>query len=900
MHLQQPDSWSSTSGDLDYDSDELQYPSDSELPSYETDPNDPSTSHPSSRASSRPATPHHHEQEQLSDHPFIHQDFTVAPLLNQDMDIVTKDTDSKTDYEHDDFLLVEPGDDTADEPEMPRQQIQSWLSLDQPSPLHESKPSLVGPPEPDPLQQNHTDTDARTRPSDDECDTFSLEDDVISSLGQASGATPPQTDELPATKQETHSSSSDTSVPASPTSFTSPSPTSDRHVLRIMITGGFTEQQAEYSTIKEKITENLLRHNNAPITATTSNLQFFQSSNVTADKSQEDNMDLYVYVLPVTGVREQDAYTLVQIARVHPLLTIVSADDFLNPLTMIDARNELVKLLHQTRICQDTQDYGRLIETILRSYVSIQDLSSVDIQGIIDRRPLVLTSPFSHSTLDFENAYRLWTGRLRAHMNIILGAALFSTLIFVGMLACINHIQNSASQPSHVVVQRIGFINGGRTGVAHLDLFTAKGTTFKSKALHAFHVRILDIDKPLSIEGAPSKDHVNIAAPVVQDLGNGTYRIYISPYHRRHQGSAVPLHSWRYTNKPRYFLHVWFQNGTRVPETPLDLMWPKTKGIAPKLHSALKGAPRGTSVEGDGSAGPQSGCPPGILFGKYPVFSGEDTASDSDSDVGSVFESWRQRLEQMPGPISTWLAKTTIPWLSEHWLRIEPMVCNLHKLILEAIDYAFEASNKATRMISAYVDPAFDAHNFLHSQGSAALKRAQYNARRIKAMTATKLSKAHQTVLQRQADTVASVSQHVKVVLDQRIGSLRKSARSIFSRPAKLPTAKRVFQQADKILVKVEDRFVDLLRSKPARRVAQYLQDDEITKKTDQILMAAECQMAKMMDHLAQHVSKSTRAKNIKGGSPKDKLFYRLQRIKDGSDRKWKQMKIRYICARNR
>ncbi|KAG0260662.1 hypothetical protein BG011_001725 [Mortierella polycephala] len=896
MHLQQPDSWSSTSGDLDYDSDELQYPSDSELPSYETDPNDPSTSHPSSRASSRPTTPHHHEQDQPSDHPFIHQDFTVAPLLHQNMDIVTKDTDSKTDSEHDDFLLVEPAEDTADEHDVSRQQVESWLSSDQPSPLHESEPSLVDLSEPS-LLQDHTDTDARPRSSDDECDTFSLEDDILPGPGRASGATPPQTDELPVTKQESPSSSSDISVPALPTP---PSPTSDGHVLRIMITGGFTKQQAEYSTITDKITENLLRHNNAPITTTTSNLQFFQSSSDTTDKSQEDNMDLYVYVLPVTGVREQDAYTLVQIARVHPLLTIVSADDFLNPFTVIDARNELVKLLHQIRTSRDTQDYERLVDTILRSYVSIQDLSSVDIQGIIDRRPLVLTSPFSRPTLDFENTYRLLTGPLRAHVNSILGAALFSVIIFVGILACANHIKDSASQPSHAVAQRIGFINNGRIGVAHLDLYTAKGATFKGKELHAFHVRILDIDKPLSIEGAPSKDHVNIAAPIVQDLGNGTYRIYISSHHRRHHDPAMSLHSRLCTNKPRYFLHVWFQNGTRVPGTPLDLMWPKTKGVAPKHHSAPKGTPQGTSVKGDGSEGPQSGCPPGVLFEKDTVYDGEDIGSDDDGDDGSVFESWRQRLDQTPGPISTWLASTTIPWLSEYWHRIEPMVCNLHKLTLEAIAYALEASDRVARMISAHFDSAFGTHNFLYSQGSAAFKRAQYNARQIKAKTATKLSKAHQTVLQQQADAAASVSQDVMIALDQRIDSLRKLVRNISSRSAQLPTAERVFQQADRILVKVEDRVGDLLQSKSAKRVAQYLQGDQVIKKADQILMAAECQMAKIMDQFAQHVSEPARVREFKRGSHKDRLFHHLQRIKDGSDQKWKQMKRRYACAGNR
>ncbi|KAF9981908.1 hypothetical protein BGZ75_006724 [Mortierella antarctica] len=201
-------------------------------------------------------------------------------------------------------------------------------------------------------------------------------------------------------------------------------------------------------------------------------------------------------------------------------------------------------------------------------------------------------------------------------MLAVLGAIGVSGLLILAMAWVIRSDRSSASvsvqPPSHAFLRYVDYNPDGVMGIVHMDLYTSKGTPFLSQRVHPFHARV-DLGDPVKRWTPPSPPPPDQATPVeekwlgskeaasriILDLGNGTYQLHIhrplrkhsyrqqkhqtqQKHHKQHRNQyqdrerALRYKSWLCPEVSPYYLHLWFENGTRVPDTPYRLEWSTT------------------------------------------------------------------------------------------------------------------------------------------------------------------------------------------------------------------------------------------------------------------------------------------------------------------------------------
>ncbi|KAF9348226.1 hypothetical protein BGX26_000334 [Mortierella sp. AD094] len=428
----------------------------------------------------------------------------------------------------------------------------------------------------------------------------------------------------------------------------------------------------EYSKICNQITD-LLRQftvpNNAPP-------RFIRIEPKDVNVSIVENSHLCVCTLPRLGALEEDATTLVRISRILPVLVVViSSED----LTEADVLN-----LHQVMSRRNIPECQQLVSVLLRSCVSIKDLSTVDVQGIMDRGKFVFGASFDGNDLSLTDIF-------------IHKLTKFAVLVFaIAMLLCISTFQNTISQPSHAVLRQIQYHPNGRTSVTHLDLYISNGDPFKSIYQHPIRVRILNEDKSLSFEEVPSDNVPTIADPIVQDLGNGTYMIYTTILRNRNpKSSSGPLaNSWLCAEKPRYYLHLWFENGTRVMDTPQELVWPRQTPVQ--------------TIDSQSYFGEDQD-----VFEKYPLLDIELDLKDDEGE--SLLTAWKERIQFMPAPLAVAVSNIMNPMMSEYWEVVQPVVCGVQVAAHSVVSNALQFVEVALGVISGLVETLLDAFQFVYS-----------------------------------------------------------------------------------------------------------------------------------------------------------------------------------------
>ncbi|KAG0003620.1 hypothetical protein BGZ79_000441 [Entomortierella chlamydospora] len=397
----------------------------------------------------------------------------------------------------------------------------------------------------------------------------------------------------------------------------------------------------EFSKICNQITI-LLRQftvpNNAPP-------RFIRTEPKDVNASIVESSHLCVYTLPRSGALEEDATTLIRISRVLPVLVVViSSED----LTVAD-----ILKLHQVMARYNIPEYQQLISTLLQSCVSIKGLSTVDVQSIMKRDKSVSGGSFDDSP--FKMARASWSWNDLSLIGIFTHKlAKFAMLVFaIAVLLCTSTFEDTVlPQPSHAVLRRIQYHRNGRTSVAHLDLYTSNGDSFKSIHQHNFHIRILNQYKRLSLEEVPSDNVPIIVDPIIEDLGNGTYKIYTAILRNRNSNpsSGLLINSWLCEEKPRYYLHLWFENGTCVMDTPQELIWPKLTPAQIIDSQNHFGDGRDVSEE------------------EYPFLNVE---FDLKVDEGeAMLTAWKERTQFLPGPLAVVAANLMNPMMSEYWERL--------------------------------------------------------------------------------------------------------------------------------------------------------------------------------------------------------------------------------------
>ncbi|KAF9909480.1 hypothetical protein EC991_008462 [Linnemannia zychae] len=889
---------------LGYESEDLhEYPSDSDLPSYTTD-----IEHDTfSLASSSLSSPRHGSTNtstvlaadsaltllalhQLEQGPLVipSQPFPLVPAEDMTPDSTSwqqeqqnvhapdstvnnsqsapcqKDDDSHGD-EHD-FLLIDPRDAIADVSEDTSSNSMNNAQQDQQVP--ESIPEAVY----DNATPLHTvpDTAARQEPhSTNLQEVHAGQDSTVGAIqlcarDLANQASTPQSpdsstaliSEVTAVAPRVHHPHTEMNT-SEPTILES---TEDHPSIRIKITGRELSEVAS-TKIQERIATNfILQHKHQHTSGIPKPCFVIESADSPAKVAQVEGTDLCVYVLPATGPTLRDAQLLFQVTQLFlPLLVLISTEEYLDPITAIDIRQKLAStLLRQPRPRQGAHFFNQQVHVILGSCFTMQDLRNIHIQRLVDGSAPIQASTFDPICAKWrvvkgimdQVVFLCIIGGMKLKEQLTTGVGLFfvTLTVILAVLVGTNLSSGTFSQPSHAIIRQVDYVQNGRMGVTHVDFLTAKGTPFKGKHQHPFQVRILGDDKLWSIRGAPTDNALGVADPIVQDLGNGTFKIYVT-LNKRHPRTALgeaPLSSWLCPTKIRHFMHIWFANGTRVPMTPLELAWPKR--VAPPIDRVKPEGQVGSTfcTCSGGRKGHSNNCGANVKSFKTPPSSPHihDRLNDfeDDEDEGPIM-TWKDQLQRLSAPVTKHLSNDTVRWMSQQWGLLQPVLCDVHDMTHSALSLTLHSAKRLFFLFSSWMDQILGGQDYLATRGRTILFKAHQGAHQLKDRFFARYSESGG---KNNGPTKARKEQNdLIVLLDEQFQSLKRSGQAA-AESARFPTAETVLQKMDELMVEVEDQVEKLLKSKRVKAMADQLSAEEILKKADKILAEAEDRMEKV------------------------------------------------------
>ncbi|KAF9947970.1 hypothetical protein BGZ70_002412, partial [Mortierella alpina] len=295
----------------------------------------------------------------------------------------------------------------------------------------------------------------------------------------------------------------------------------------------------------------------------------------------------------------------------------------------------------------------------------------------------------------------------------VLGAVGVSVLLILGIVGAIRSTRSASVQPpSHALLRGVDYTSDGLMGIVHIDLYTSKGTPFLSHRVHPFHVRVNQGDQgkknwtPPTTPRRARRNLPDFNAPLVQDLGNGTYRLHLHrpdrAHYRRQQTppsqnqyphqdqdqdqdhtSALGFKSWFCPEMSPYYLHLWFENGTRVPDTPHRLEWSST--TVPLHHKASLSLRAGVMM----------------------------------SSSRAVFEPPHGQDHQEQGALRIWT----------HGL--QPVLCELYRISDAVMSFTFVTSQVVLSLIAHSIDRLVGSEDFVYTHAVKGWMRAQYHSKAL-------------------------------------------------------------------------------------------------------------------------------------------------------------------------
>ncbi|CAO3573547.1 unnamed protein product [Mortierella alpina] len=446
------------------------------------------------------------------------------------------------------------------------------------------------------------------------------------------------------------------------------------------------------------------------------------------------------------------------------------------------------------------------------------------------------------------NKRRSFAQESQLFMLAVLGAIGVSILLLLGIVWALRSARSTSVQPpSHAFVRHVDYSSDGLMGIIHIDLYTSKGTPFLSHRVHPFHIRVNLGDqskKNWTPQTTPRRAQTNMPdlnAPLVQDLGNGTYRLHLHRPDRAHYRQQKPLSqnqhpyqaqdqdqdqvhatelkfkSWLCPEMSPYYLHLWFENGTRVPDTPHRLEWSST---AVPLH------PKASSR----------------------------TASATTSSSGAVFEHRHHQDSQEQGAMRVWT----------HGL--QPVLCELYRISDAVMSFTFLMSKIVLSLVAHSIDRLVGIEDFAYTHAVKGWMRAQLHLKVLisKASSfcgqATKHPVSHHgasfspssapahTPVPVPVPAPGSVSEQkaptdLVILLHEHVQSLTRAVGRVNLLAAgyqHLPTAEKVLDTADRILVVVEEHVVKLIQSERVQRISQHLQAEKVLHAADRVFLKTE------------------------------------------------------------
>ncbi|KAF9573456.1 hypothetical protein EC968_008541 [Mortierella alpina] len=450
--------------------------------------------------------------------------------------------------------------------------------------------------------------------------------------------------------------------------------------------------------------------------------------------------------------------------------------------------------------------------------------------------------------------------------------------------------------PSHAFVRHVDYAYDSLTGIVHIDLYTSQGTPFVSKRVHPFHVRV-DLAGQVNPNWTPQATQMtgsssDAGAPLVHDLGNGTYKLHLhrppqeglyqqQKKHSEHQRNQFQHHgrshrrrrapapapapaqgfrSWLCPEVSQYHLYLWFENGTRVPDTPLRLEW-STMVPLPGKESLRTGT---------------STTPPPTQHDPHQHHYHQEDDQEQD-DVGI----WTNGLQ--------------------------PVLCELHRISNAVMSFTFLISNVVLRLISHSLDRwlGVELDFVVSTHPVTQWIRTQHNSKKHL------ISKVKKSLFGHYAKGSPDSHHHhhpgasdkkkeeeptdLMVLFDQQVKSLTRAVVRVNPFAAgiqrQLPTPEKILETADRILVRVEDRVVKLIQYKHLpKRISKCLPVHEIVQTVDRVFFRTEQELERLIKiEFVQHVNQRVKRKVVEfqATSQGEWWCHRLQSLREGVSRRW-------------
>ncbi|KAG0036403.1 hypothetical protein BGZ82_004273 [Podila clonocystis] len=402
----------------------------------------------------------------------------------------------------------------------------------------------------------------------------------------------------------------------------------------------------------------------------------------------------------------------------------------------------------------------------------------------------------------------VWVPALLTVVLSIIGAAILGSFFL------------ATRPPAHASVSEVSYLHDHRVAVVTLDLFTAQGKRYTSRKPHPLQTRVLHVADPVSVELAPAQAMHDFAEPIVHDQRNGTYAVYITSLRRivRKQGLPLQMSPW-VCHETSYYLHLWFANGTRVPDTPQEIFT---------------------------SSVPSVGRPLACLTQK--LFPGDDFVEDDDD-----FFYWKDRYRRVTDSISKRL-NFSLSWAKDPWNKLILAYCQVQEEFQVTVAFAKRSLRLLSEMVRDWVNNMYRADQHTQRGAEQALKRARVNAKRIQKQTIEKAQDLYQLV-------VKPTPYEFESQMGRQLQTLKKKAQKQID----LLQSNKVVLAAEELLmgaeVKLEAQLKAALESERLHKLAGKLDKDAnaFAKKTEKAFAEAE----RFVDTLLHSESAQKVKKNV-------------------------------------
>ncbi|KAG0234264.1 hypothetical protein BGW42_006769 [Actinomortierella wolfii] len=285
------------------------------------------------------------------------------------------------------------------------------------------------------------------------------------------------------------------------------------------------------------------------------------------DKNEFSEFDLCVYFIQALGAQPQDAELLLDIVQRTATLVIISSHNTapLSRQVAIDTRRHLGVYLNKAmprlplfrnpfRAARLSQDYESDAELILRNAVSMRELPRISIVHLLETvRRDPIRARFTSSSWDWPS-----------FTSILFG---FFTFIVIPYLSYIAYQYSTRPKPpAHALVSNLSYDIKNGFATCSLDLRGPSGYPYRSKEPHPFIIRILHTGNDVTTVESDAFQFDSSNAIHHTFTGGNKQVVLVNT-------GGMGLESC-HSESPQLYLHIWFQNGTRVPGTPMKLALP--------------------------------------------------------------------------------------------------------------------------------------------------------------------------------------------------------------------------------------------------------------------------------------------------------------------------------------